>query len=43
VNEAFQTFLSLSVEQRKDVFEAAAEDLDTRATYLSGAEKYFIC
>jgi hypothetical protein len=34
MNESFQRFLMLSVDDRRDVFEAAAESLDTRATYI---------
>jgi Nucleotidyl transferase AbiEii toxin, Type IV TA system len=34
VNEAYGQFLQLSARQREDVFEAAAEDLDTRSTYI---------
>jgi hypothetical protein len=34
VNEAYGQFLRLSARQREDVFEAAAEDLDTRSTYI---------
>jgi Nucleotidyl transferase AbiEii toxin, Type IV TA system len=34
VNERFQQFLALSASDRRDVFEATAEDLDTVATYI---------
>jgi Nucleotidyl transferase AbiEii toxin, Type IV TA system len=34
VNERFQQFLALSAGDRRDVFEATAEDLDTVATYI---------
>ncbi len=34
MNESFQRFIMLSVDDRRDVFEAAAESLDTRATYI---------
>jgi Nucleotidyl transferase AbiEii toxin, Type IV TA system len=34
VNESFQRFLTLSVDDRRDVFEAAAESLDTRSAYI---------
>jgi hypothetical protein len=34
VNEAYEQFLRLLERQREDVFEAAAEDLDTRSTYI---------
>jgi hypothetical protein len=34
VNERFQQFLALSTSDRRDVFEATAEDLDTVATYI---------
>lgn len=34
MNESFQRFLALPVDDRRDVFEAAAESLDTRSTYI---------
>jgi predicted nucleotidyltransferase component of viral defense system len=34
VNERFQQFLALLASDRRDVFEATAEDLDTVATYI---------
>jgi Nucleotidyl transferase AbiEii toxin, Type IV TA system len=34
VNERFQQFLALSASDRRDVFEATAEELDTVATYI---------
>jgi Nucleotidyl transferase AbiEii toxin, Type IV TA system len=34
MNESFPRFLRLPQDQQRDVFEAAAEDLDTRATYV---------
>ena len=34
MNEAYHRFVLLSKQQREDVFEAAAEGLDTRSTYI---------
>ena len=34
MNEAFDTFLALPDQERRDVFDAAAERLDTLATYI---------
>lgn len=41
MNESFQRFLTLSVDNRRDVFEAAAESLDTRSTYIE--KDFWVC
>ncbi len=34
MNQAFGDFLNLSAQDRKDVFEATAEELNTLSTYI---------
>lgn len=39
MNQEFKHFLELSKQERQDVFEAEAENLDTRSSYV---EKVFL-
>ena len=41
MNEAFDTFLTLSDQERRDVFDASAERLDTLATYIE--KDFWVC
>jgi predicted nucleotidyltransferase component of viral defense system len=41
VNQAFKTFLALSNQDRQDVFEAEAEELDTLPTYVE--KDFWVC
>jgi hypothetical protein len=41
VNEAFKEFLALSRQDRQDVFEAEAEELDTLPTYVE--KDFWVC
>jgi hypothetical protein len=41
MNQAFQRFLNLSAQDRQDVFEAEAEDLNTRPTYVE--KDFWVC
>jgi hypothetical protein len=41
VNQAFRKFLTLSEQERSDVFEAEAEELDTLPTYVE--KDFWVC
>lgn len=41
MNQAFRKFLTLSEQERKDVFEAEAEELDTLPTYIE--KDFWVC
>ena len=41
MNEAFETFLSLPAQDKRDVFEAAASRLDTLPSYVE--KDFWVC